>query len=91
MDSRYQPIRCELHDYLEAACVQSLELEINTEDGSYRGKVLDIKVRSDKTEWLICAIEDRSADSEYVELRLDRLLSIEPLASQRPFGKIRFK
>ncbi|MCK7226324.1 Rho-binding antiterminator [Enterobacter asburiae] len=80
----YNPIDCDLHDYLEIACLYRYWLRIELSDGScFDAKALTTRTTSDREEYL--EIECNGMERK---IRLDFLSSITPLAAGAAFGKI---
>lgn len=84
MDSDYQPLACDLYDYLEIACLYRYQLAIELVDGTQlQGQALTTETTASKEEFLIL----RSPEGE-LRLRLDRLLAITPQDSGANFGRV---
>ncbi len=82
----YQPIACDLHDYLEIACMQQYRLRIELCDGSHlEAQALTTETTADKEEFLIV---EHAAGTTH--LRLDQILAITPLNEDARFGRVRF-
>ncbi|MFB9886313.1 Rho-binding antiterminator [Balneatrix alpica] len=82
--STYQPLDCDLHDYLEIACLFHYQLLIELTDGSrLQALPLTTRTASDQCEYL----EVETAQGRQ-SLRLDQLLAITPVAEQARFGRI---
>ncbi|MCQ4346906.1 Rho-binding antiterminator [Pseudomonas stutzeri] len=83
MDTPYRPLACDLHDYLEIACLYGYRLRIELTDGDWlTGVALDTRTLSGKEELLV-----RSAGREHA-LRLDRLRAITALTPGARFGRV---
>ena len=83
-ESRYQPLACELYDYLEMACLYGYQLRIELVDGgSFDARALDTRTNAHKEEYLVIEL-----DGEKEELRTDRLLAITPLNDNAKFGRV---
>ena len=79
----YQPLACDLYDYLEIACMHCYQLDIELVDGSrLQGQALTTETTA-KEEFLLI----RTSDGEQ-RLRMDRLLAITPLDAGASFGRI---
>ena len=78
----YRPMNCDLHDYLEIACLRGYRLDIELHDGS---RLLTTRTSSDKEEFLRL----ETADGQQ-EVRLDHLLAITPLDANAQFGRVVF-
>ncbi|VEE16291.1 Rho-binding antiterminator [Ectopseudomonas mendocina] len=80
----YQPLACDLYDYLEIACMHRYQLDIELVDGSHlHGQALTTETTASKEEFLLV----RTADSEQ-RLRMDRLLAITPQDAGASFGRV---
>lgn len=80
----YQPLHCDLHDYLEIACMHGYELLIELRDGcSCTARALTTRTAPSKEEFLVL----HNADGSF-EVRLDRLLAITPLTANARFGRV---
>ena len=73
-DDKYLPIDCGIHDQLELACMRGLPVKLTTEREILLGKPLTTRTSPDHAEWLIISLAGGDR-----EIRLDRILSIEPL------------
>ncbi|VVO54161.1 Rho-binding antiterminator [Pseudomonas fluorescens] len=82
----YQPLNCDLHDYLEIACMRGYDLQVELLDGSvYVAKALTTRTAISKEEFFILENHD---GQQTVEVRLDHLLAITPLDPHASFGRI---
>ncbi|WP_433897971.1 Rho-binding antiterminator [Pseudomonas sp. PSE1(2024)] len=82
--TRYQPLNCDLHDYLEIACLRGYQLDIELIDGQQlMARAVTTRTSSDKEEFLV--IEQQGAQQE---IRLDQLLAITPLEANVEFGRV---
>ena len=80
----YQPLSCDMHDYLEIACMYGYRLQVERIDGcSYAARALTTRTAASKEEFLLLA-----RDSGQCEVRLDQLLAISPLGLNVSFGRI---
>ncbi|TRO17427.1 transcriptional antiterminator [Ectopseudomonas mendocina] len=80
----YQPLACDLYDYLEIACMHCYQLDIELVDGSrLQGQALTTETTASKEEFLLL----RTTAGEQ-RLRMDRLLAITPLDAGASFGRI---
>lgn len=80
----YQPLNCDLHDYLEIACLHHYDLQIEMIDGQgFAAKALTTRTAASKEEFLVL----RNDDGQF-EVRLDQLLAITPLGPNASFGRI---
>lgn len=82
----YQPLNCDLHDYLEIVCLRGYRLDIELNDGTRLvAKALTTRTSSDKEEFLLI----ETADGQQ-QIRLDQLLAVTPLDEHAQFGRITF-
>lgn len=80
----YQPLACDLYDYLEIACMHCYQLDIELVDGSrLQGQALTTETTASKEEFLLL----RTTAGEQ-RLRMDRLLAITPLDAGASFGRV---
>ncbi|MCQ8179706.1 Rho-binding antiterminator [Methylomonas sp. SURF-1] len=77
-----QPIACNLHDYLEIACIYGYRVKLTLTDGSVvAGKAVDTVTTADKREYL-------QLDTERVET--NRLAKLEVLTPGAKFKEVLF-
>lgn len=82
--STYQPLNCDLHDFLEIACMHGYRLQVELIEGpGFVARALDTRTAPSKEEFLIV-----QSESARQEIRLDQLLAITPLDSGASFGRI---
>jgi Rho-binding antiterminator len=82
-NTHYEPIECELHDYLEIACLHGYRLLIELVDGSsFKAKA--VTTRNTKEEEFLVLAESEVQG----EVRLDELLAIMPLDEGAKFGRV---
>lgn len=82
--TRYQPLNCDLHDYLEIACLRGYQLDIELIDGQRLiARAVTTRTSSDKEEFLV--IKQQGAQQE---IRLDQLLAITPQVANAEFGRV---
>lgn len=82
--TRYQPLNCDLHDYLEIACLRGYQLDIELVDGQrLMARAVTTRTSSDKEEFLL--IEQQGAQQE---IRLDQLLAITPQDANAEFDRV---
>ena len=85
MPPPYEPIACELHDYLEIACQHRYRLHIELTDGdTIEARAVDTTTAASKEEFLVVA----DASGQEQRLRLDRLRAITPLDAGARFGRV---
>ncbi|GLK89745.1 Rho-binding antiterminator [Pseudomonas turukhanskensis] len=81
---RCQPLDCDLHDFLEIACMHAYPLRVELVDGSeFQAQALTTRTTPSKEEFL----QLRGTDGER-EVRLDQLLAITPLSARALFGRV---
>ncbi|ATG88370.1 Rho-binding antiterminator [Methylomonas koyamae] len=77
-----QPIACDLHDYLEIACMYGYRVRLTLKDGRIiEAKAVDTGTTADKREYL-------QLDSERVETHC--LAKMEVLTPNAAFEEVRF-
>lgn len=86
--SDYQPLHCDLHDYLEIACLYRYWLRIELRDGlTFDAQAFTTHTRrtvdGSLEEYLEVRVDDASR-----EFRLDSLHAITPLSAQALFGRV---
>ncbi|WP_419710987.1 Rho-binding antiterminator [Pseudomonas sp. NFX224] len=82
----YQPMNCDLYDYLEVACMRGYRLDVELKDGTrLEAKALDTRTSSEKEEFL--RLETANGQQE---IRLDQLLAITPLDANAQFARVTF-
>lgn len=82
--TRYQPLNCDLHDYLEIACLRGYQLDIELVDGQrLMARAVTTRTSSEKEEFLV--IEQQGAQQE---IRLDQLHAITPQEANAEFGRV---
>lgn len=82
----YQPLNCDLHDYLEIACLHGYLLDIELVDGRrFQAKARTTRTSNDKEEFL--GVDTANAQQE---IRLDQLSAVLPLDRNAKFGRIVF-
>lgn len=80
----YQPLNCDLYDYLEIACMHGYRLQVELVDGpGFMARALDTRTAASKEEFLVL-----QTDEGRQEVRLDRLLAITPLDPGASFGRV---
>mgnify|MGYP001038197422 CR=1 FL=1 len=81
---RYQPLNCDLYDYLEIACMHAYPLRVELVDGrEFQAQAITTRTAPSKEEFLTL----RSAEGDQ-EVRLDQLLAITPLSERALFGRV---
>lgn len=80
----YQPLNCDLHDFLEIACMHGYRLQVEVIEGaSFIARALDTRTAPSKEEFLVL-----QGESGKQEIRLDCLLAITPLDPGASFGRV---
>lgn len=83
----YHPIDCELHDYLEIACLYHYWLRIELTDGScMNATALTTCTTRDKEEFLVVEYNGNP-----LKIRLDRLSAIAALTAGATFSVVSFR
>lgn len=78
-------IACDLHDYLEIACMYHYRVRLNLTNGEVlEGKAVDIETK-DKREYLIVDADQRH------EIDVTRLAKLKVLTRHAKFGEVTFK
>ncbi|AEV61017.1 Rho-binding antiterminator [Pseudomonas sp. Lb2C1-1] len=82
--STYKPLHCDLHDYLEIACLCGYTLDIELTNGQrLTARAITTRTASTREEFL----EVETTDGR-LEIRLDQLLAITPLDNNARFGRV---
>ncbi|TJZ77655.1 Rho-binding antiterminator [Chitiniphilus eburneus] len=82
----YSPISCELHDYLEIACMHRYPLLVERREApDCLGVALDVFGRHGG-EYLRLSTRDGVLD-----VRLDNLVAITPTEEQARFGRVEYR
>jgi len=73
------PISCELHDYIEIACMHGYRLRLEFKDGqSLEGRAVDVITTAEKREFLVID----TGQKQQVELnQLRKMIALTPTAS----------
>jgi len=80
----YQPLNCDLHDYLEIACMHRYGLQIEMIDGrGFSARALTTRTAPSKEEFFVL-----QNDNGQFEVRLDQMLAITPLDPNASFSRI---
>lgn len=89
--SGYQPLDCDLHDYLEIACLKGYQLNMVLTDGAtFVAKALTTKTEANKEEFLVVETSSEEGGVNRCEIRLDRIRRIAPVDSHADFGVVDF-
>lgn len=80
-------ISCDLHDYIEVACLHHYRVELVLKGGEVlEGKALDVLTSPEKREFLVI---DNDGQKQQVELtELHKMIALTPNAS---FNEVEFK
>ena len=81
--STYKPLHCDLHDYLEIACLCGYTLDIELTNGQ-RLTAQAITTRNSSTREEFLEVETAEGRQE---ISLDQLLAIKPLDKDARFGR----
>lgn len=80
----YEPLHCDLHDYLEIACLYGYTLDIELIDGQQlTARAITTRTAPTREEFLELDTEGRRQ-----EIRLDHLLAITPGDEDAKFGRV---
>ena len=80
----YRALDCDLHDYLEIACLYRYWLHIELLDGApFEAEAVTTETTPDKEEFLVVQVEGARH-----RIRQDRLRAITPRNSWARFGRI---
>ncbi|QOD00821.1 Rho-binding antiterminator [Pseudomonas putida] len=80
----YQPLNCDLHDFLEIACMHGYCLQVELIEGQrFIARALDTRTAPSKEEFLVL-----QGDAGKQEVRLDCLLAITPVDADASFGRV---
>lgn len=80
----YRPLHCDLHDYLEIACMHGYRLWVERTDGrGFEAIAKTTRTRAGGEEFLCLESAEGS-----LEIRLDQLQAITPQDADRSFGRI---
>lgn len=86
--SDYQALHCDLHDYLEIACLYRYWLRVELRDGLvFDAQAFTTHTRRNADGLLEEFLEVRVDDASR-ELRLDRLYTITPLMVEARFARV---
>ena len=84
-----KPIACELHDYIEIACVYRYPVLLVLDSGEeVKGIATDTSTKKDKTEYLVLLDEE---SKEKIEIELTKLVKMNPLIKNPHFNEVNFK
>lgn len=80
----YQPLDCDLHDYVEIACLHGYRLRVELIEGTvFEAKALTTRTAPSKEEFLVLQGNEGTR-----EVRLDHLLAITPCDPGASFGRV---
>ncbi|MCO6426634.1 Rho-binding antiterminator [Nitrosomonas communis] len=81
-----QLIECELHDYIEVACMYGYQLRLILKDRQvFAGKAKDIVTTADKREFLVIENEQGSQQIELIQLEKMQVLTANAQFSEVVF------
>ncbi|GAA0397936.1 Rho-binding antiterminator [Cocleimonas flava] len=85
----YNPIQCQLYDYIEIACLRHYKLSIKLLDGSeIQGRAETTRI-ADKQEFLLISTEVASdINQDITQIRLDKIKSITALDRHAEFSTV---
>jgi Rho-binding antiterminator len=79
-------ISCQLHDYIEIACVYRLKVKATlADDSSQQGTAVDTRTTADKKEYLVLETETGSQQVE-----LEQLKTLKAIESTPHFDEVTF-
>lgn len=80
----YKPLHCDLHDYLEIACLYGYTLNIELTHGQHvTARAITTRTASTREEFL-----EVDTEGGRQEIRLDHLLAITPVDEDAKFGRV---
>lgn len=81
-----KPIACELHDYIEIACLYGYQIRLELKDGSWlEGQAVDTLTTADKREYLLLDHDPQQ------RIELNRIAKITTLTHQAQFKSVSFQ
>ncbi|MNZ96910.1 Rho-binding antiterminator [compost metagenome] len=84
----YRPLHCDLHDYVEIACLYRYWLRIELRDGlTFEAEAFTTHTRR-TTEGALEEYLEVRAEGASRELRLDHLYALTPLMAGALFGRV---
>jgi len=84
-------ISCDLHDYIEIACMYRLPIELQLKDGvTHQGTAMDIAKNANGEECLLLSDDQRDSSSENSMVVLDQIITMRALISNPHFDVISF-
>ena len=84
-----KPIACELHDYIEIACMYRYPVLLILDSGEeIKGIATDTSTKKDKTEYLVL-LDEKS--KEKIEIELTKLIKMKSLIKNPHFNEVNFK
>jgi Rho-binding antiterminator len=79
-------ISCELHDYIEIACMYGYQVKLTLKDQlPIEGKAIDLLTTAEKREYLIIETEHQRQQIELIQLK-----TMQVLTSNAKFQQINF-
>lgn len=79
-------LSCDLHDYIEIACMYNYKLRVSQlDDSMIEGVAKDTKTTSDKTEYMVLSVGDKDVDIELTQIK-----TIESLTENSKFQTVIF-
>lgn len=83
-----QPISCDLHDYLEIACIYKIPVHLLLTNGEeYSGIPITIEVNTNREEYLQLLID---SSNERTDIVLHELETMEAITPNTHFSKVIF-
>lgn len=83
----YEAIACGLYDMIEVACMRQYTVMLELiGDEVVKGRAISTKTEKNRGEFLVLEVNDVNRD-----IRIDRIVSMEPVNDDAQFGRIVFK
>lgn len=80
----YRPLDCDLHDYVEIACLYRYRLQVTLLDGNIvEAEAVTTRTNPDKQEFLVL-----DQDSRELNIRLDQIRTIQVLTPSAKFERV---
>ena len=84
-------ISCDLHDYIEIACMYRLPIELQLKDGAtQQGTAMDIKKNTSGEECLLLSSDQTDSSAESSLVVLDQIKTMCALVSNPHFNVVNF-
>jgi len=84
-------ISCDLHDYIEIACMYRLPIELQLKDGTtQQGTAMDIAKNTNSEECLLLADNHGDKAAESSQVMLEQIKTMRALVSNPHFDVVNF-